>query len=77
MARRRSELVERIATKGEDGRTVIIEVWQEFIESVAMGRDPTWLAGLKRATLSDGANVNRRDDGGYEVVETGERLTPL
>lgn len=77
MARRKTELIDRVATRGEDGRTVIVEVWQEFTESVAMGRDPEWLDGLKRATLSDGSHVNYRSDGSYEVVQTGERLTVL
>lgn len=77
MARRRNELVERIPTRGEDGRTVLVEIWQEFVESSAMGRDPEWLPGLKAAILADGTKVNYRGDGSYQVVQTGEKLTAL
>ena len=77
MARRREELIERIATKGEDGRTVIVEVWQEFTESVAMGRDPEWLSGLLAYRLANGLVVTRLDYGTFKVGPTDELLIPL
>lgn len=73
-ARKRLER-ERLLAQGEDGRRVVVTVWQEYLRSEAMGRDPEWLEDVLAYTVGDKIAVNRSDDGSFEVVETGEKLT--
>ena len=67
--------VDRIATRGEDGREVMVDVFQEFTESQALGREAEWLPGLKQFSVS-GRLVTLLEDGAYQIVETGELLEP-
>ena len=75
MTRTKVIRVDRIGARGEDGRPVTIELWQEFIESAALGRDPEWLPSLLNYRLADGRTVTKLDDGRFKLTETGETLT--
>lgn len=64
--------MERIETRGEDGRVVSVIKHRTRIETSRLsGR--SWVEGLARYTLADGSAVNADGDG-FEVVSTCERL---
>jgi len=64
--------MERIETRGEDGRLVSVLKSKTRIEtSVLSGR--SWVEGLARYTLADGSAVNAVGND-FEVVSTCERL---
>jgi hypothetical protein len=58
-----------------NGQVVMIDEYQEFIETTSKGNQREWLPGLKRLVLQGGGAVNFVDDKTFTVVSTGETLT--
>lgn len=56
------------------GKEYVIHIMTEFIDtSTLSGNSET--EGVKNFVLDDGRNVNRVEQGRYEVVQTGQILT--
>lgn len=64
--------MERIRTRGEDGRIVVV-VKQAAGDSSSRRYSPSWAEDAPRHFLGDGSVVNAVRDF-FEVIATGERL---
>lgn len=64
----KSELIEEVTARDELGNEYSVLVYQEFLESTAMNRPPSWVPGLKEMRLEDGTFVNFIDDNTFEIV---------
>lgn len=70
-------IVDRIACKGDSGRTYTVVIRQKFRTMVDLSGDRHEVPGTKDAMTSDGQHVNYLDDGRYQIVLTDEILTPV
>lgn len=57
------------------GKAVRLHVYQEMIDMGDLRSGPEQIPGLKFLRDDRGNSVNRKEQGVYEIVQTGERLT--
>ena len=58
----------------EDGTTLTIEEFTDFVHAGGMGDPKAEVEGLKTLLTRDGMHVNVLGDGEYQIVETKVKL---
>jgi hypothetical protein len=61
-------------TQSQDGKTVMIYEFTEFLDAGSFKKPNARVEGLKSFLTSDGKHVNFIGEGEYKIVETGVRL---
>jgi hypothetical protein len=56
---------------GTDGRQYTVYIYIDFIDAGSFENPNAVAKGLKELRTSDGMHVNRRQQGEYEIVQTG------
>ena len=71
---KRTRKTGHFVAKAEDGTTVTIDEFTDFIDAGGMGDPNAEVEGLKTLRTPDGMHVNVLGDGEYEIVETGVKV---
>ena len=56
---------------GNDGRQYRVYIYTDFIDAGSFEDPNAVVEGLKELRTSDGMPINRRQQGEYEIVQTG------
>jgi hypothetical protein len=71
---KRTKKTREFVAQAEDGTTVTIEEFTDFVHAGGMGDPNAEVEGLKSLVTTDGMHVNVLGEGEYEIVESGLKV---